>query len=627
MQAPALRFDFRHWPAAALRLLVLVLLTAPTWAWTQQAEQIDPPGRVAYISLKDGTALMATDGRGSWTPATLNMPVTTGVSLATEGNSRTELHSGWSAFRLTGKSALEVTELGDNSTRLALTEGTLSARVRELQPGERFEVNTPNIALVAKQPGEYRFDVDPNNGTTRLTVHSGSATVYGDAGQAIAVGARDQWLFSGRSLDNPSRTTVTYRDAFDQWVSSRDALEDRSNSVRYVSAGTPGYQQLDTYGDWAQDVTYGAVWYPRLTVNDWAPYRYGQWSWVDPWGWTWVDDAPWGFAPFHYGRWTQIGPRWAWVPGPIVRRPVYAPALVGFVGGTSGGASWGISLGSGSPGAAWFPLAPGEYWEPSYRASQRYRHALNPWPNARPPRPSNDFHFQRRPNAITFGPRDQFGAIDGRRPRFTNGGRLSPDQWSGTRMVPPPPRPNNPGISGERNPRNAGDRGASPPPRPQITTPDARWQTPRDARETQRQLDRSNEWQRQQGQQRERERERERDRELQQRQQFDQNRAAQQQREQQQQQMIDRQRDMREQQRQIDQRRAQQQERQFEQRREQQQLMNQQRQMLPPVQRDREPQRQWQDRATQRDGGPSWRQREERGGGPRSGGPSSRSEN
>lgn len=624
MQAYALRFDFRSWLTAASRWLLVALLTAPLWAWAQQAEQIDPPGRVAYISLKEGAALMATDGRGSWAPATLNMPITTGVSLATEVNSRTELHSGWSAIRLAGKSDLEITELDDTGTRLALTEGTLSARVRELQPGERFEVNTPNIALVANQPGEYRFDVDPRNGTTRLTVHSGSATVYGDSGQAISVSARDQWLFSGRSLSHASRTTVTYRDAFDQWVASRAELEERSNSARYVSQGTPGYQQLDSYGDWAQDATYGAVWYPRLTVNDWAPYRYGQWSWVDPWGWTWVDDAPWGFAPFHYGRWTQIGPRWAWVPGPKVRQPVYAPALVAFVAGSSGDVNWGISIGQSVPGAAWFPLAPGEYWEPHYRTSQRYRQALNPWANSRPPRQNGDYHFQRRPNAITLGPRDQFGGTDGRRPRFTDGGRLSPDQWSGTRMVPPPPRPNKPGLASERNPRNNGDRGSLPPPRSQMTAPGAPWQASREARETQHQLDRLNEWQRQQGQQRERE---QREREFQQRQQLDPNRAAQQQREIQQQQMLDRQRALREQQQQIDQRRAEQQERQFQQRRAQQQLMNQQWQAQPPRPRDREPQRQWNDRTTQHDAGPSARQREERGNGPRSGGPSTRRDN
>jgi len=39
-----------------------------------------------------------------------------------------------------------------------------------------------------------------------------------------------------------------------------------------------------------------------------------------------MDDAPWGFAPFHYGRWVYIETVWVWVPGPIVVRPVYAPA-------------------------------------------------------------------------------------------------------------------------------------------------------------------------------------------------------------------------------------------------------------------------------------------------------------
>ena len=26
----------------------------------------------------------------------------------------------------------------------------------------------------------------------------------------------------------------------------------------------------------------------------WAPYRHGYWRWIEPWGWTWIDDAPWG---------------------------------------------------------------------------------------------------------------------------------------------------------------------------------------------------------------------------------------------------------------------------------------------------------------------------------------------
>jgi hypothetical protein len=114
------------------------------------------------------------------------------------------------------------------------------------------------------------------------------------------------------------------------------------------------------------------VWYPQVTVADWAPYRYGHWAWIAPWGWTWIDDARWGFAPFHYGRWTMIGTRWCWVPGPIGPRPVYAPALVGFVGGDGGG----LSVAS-SPGIAWYPLAPGEVWRPFFRASPVYVRNVN----------------------------------------------------------------------------------------------------------------------------------------------------------------------------------------------------------------------------------------------------------
>ena len=84
----------------------------------------------------------------------------------------------------------------------------------------------------------------------------------------------------------------------------------------------------------------------------WAPYRYGHWVWVDPWGWTWIDDAPWGFAPFHYGRWAFAGAGWVWAPGAMAARPVYAPALVAFVG------VGGVGM------AAWFPLGPGEVYRP-----------------------------------------------------------------------------------------------------------------------------------------------------------------------------------------------------------------------------------------------------------------------
>ena len=90
----------------------------------------------------------------------------------------------------------------------------------------------------------------------------------------------------------------------------------------------------------------------QTIASDWVPYHVGHWAWIAPWGWTWVDAEPWGFAPFHYGRWAEIEGRWGWVPGPVAVAPVYAPALVGFVGG--GG--FGVAVGFGSTvGVGWYP--------------------------------------------------------------------------------------------------------------------------------------------------------------------------------------------------------------------------------------------------------------------------------
>ena len=136
-----------------------------------------------------------------------------------------------------------------------------------------------------------------------------------------------------------------------------------------------GYADLDCLRHLAHGANYGPVWVPTRVDAGWAPYRYGHWTWVDPWGWTWIDDAPWGFAPFHYGRWAYVDNRyWGWVPGSAQRAPVYAPALVAFVGGDN----FRLSVSSGpTAGVAWFPLAPGEVYRPAYTASRDYFTRVN----------------------------------------------------------------------------------------------------------------------------------------------------------------------------------------------------------------------------------------------------------
>jgi hypothetical protein len=127
-------------------------------------------------------------------------------------------------------------------------------------------------------------------------------------------------------------------------------------SDRYVPPGVYGADDLDHYGNWRTVPKYGEVWVPDRVAPDWAPYSTGRWVWDPVYGWTWVDDAPWGWAPYHYGRWVNIDGFWGWAPGPVVVRPPYAPALVAWFGAP--GLSVGVSV--GGPALGWCALGWGE---------------------------------------------------------------------------------------------------------------------------------------------------------------------------------------------------------------------------------------------------------------------------
>ena len=360
--------------------------SAPAPQGAPATQSADPPGRVARLNYTAGTVTTEPAGATDWSYASINRPLTTGDQLWNDANARSELHIGSTAVRLGSSTSLDVLNLDDNNTQLKVAQGTLSTRVRSLPTGSSYEIDTPNVALGVTRPGDYRVDVAPDGSTTTVTVRSGALQAYGDNGQ-VPVEAGQQITFVGTSLQEASATEAPVLDSFDQWAANRDAAEDRSISARYVSRDVPGYEDLDANGTWSDDPQYGAVWVPNQEPAGWAPYHDGHWAWIAPWGWTWVDDAPWGFAPYHYGRWAYRHSSWCWVPGPLVANapPVYAPALVAFVGGGGGGGGggpdWSVSLaigGAATAGLAWFPLGPGEVWHPGWGGwSQRYYERVN----------------------------------------------------------------------------------------------------------------------------------------------------------------------------------------------------------------------------------------------------------
>ncbi|PYX55506.1 MAG: hypothetical protein DMG73_17285 [Acidobacteria bacterium] len=347
-----------------------VVLTAVLMVIFSAVALADPPGRVARLQYMTGDVSVQPGGVNDWVAGVINRPLTTADRLWTDKNARAELHLGSAAMRVSAETSLTLTNLTDQTVQVELDQGTLNLRVRHLYRGEIYEIDTPNLAFTLTKSGEYRFDVDPNGDTSVVTVWHGEGEATGQ-GRAVKVKGDHMARFTGGTSLAHQIYDDPRRDGFDDWCRVRDQREDHSYPARYVSPYVIGAEDLDDYGTWREVPSYGAIWVPAVAPG-WAPYHYGHWVWVEPWGWTWVDDAPWGFAPCHYGRWVYYSGYWGWVPGPIAVRPIYAPALVAWIGGSH----WGVGLSFGS-GVGWFPLGYGEPYLPPYAVSRNYFHNVN----------------------------------------------------------------------------------------------------------------------------------------------------------------------------------------------------------------------------------------------------------
>jgi hypothetical protein len=335
---------------------------------------IDPPGRVARVSLTSGAVSFRAAGVEGWVAAEVNRPLTTGDELWTDDNARAELDLGHTFIRLDSRTSLTILNLDDRGVQISLAEGTVAVRLRELDEKDEFEVATPHAALLLLRTGDYRFGVPRGAAETRVTVRSGQVEATAP-GQAFSIRAQQQARLTGTEKLQYEIAGAPPLDSFDDFCRTRDRRAERAESLQHVSPRVIGREDLDEHGAWRVDVTWGPVWYPRVVAPGWAPYRFGHWVWIEPWGWTWIDESPWGFAPFHYGRWAFIGGYWGWVPGPSRIRPVYAPALVVFAGGGPGHRYY-VSIGAGL-GVGWFPLGPREVYLPPYRASRIYVTNIN----------------------------------------------------------------------------------------------------------------------------------------------------------------------------------------------------------------------------------------------------------
>ena len=433
-----------------LQFLMLAALVAVT-----SVAMADPPARVGRVTVTEGKVTMFVNGEEE-SGNLLNWPVTTDNHLTTAPGARTEFRVGSTAVRLDGDSDIEVVQLDDDRLRLRLNYGTASVRVRDPGMLNEFEFTTPQARVTLTEPGSFRVDTERAPDTTVVNVFTGNARVEG-AGTMLTARAGKRVEVRGDDVF----TALAVRDGFDDWVSSRDRRDEGLVASRYVPADMTGYEDLDHYGNWVEDREYGTVWFPRAVPVGWAPYRDGRWVWISPWGWTWVDNSPWGYAPFHYGRWVVVSGRWCWTPGRFVGRPVWSPALVGWVGGSN----WSISFSSGRSGPAvgWYPLTPRDRYVPSYRVSSDFERRLA-WQhrtNERWHERYKDRDHDGRRDGVTALPREQFDRS--RRIPVSNVARVTPQdvrnvpQMAAPQLVTAPARPNR--VEWQQNRNDRDERG------------------------------------------------------------------------------------------------------------------------------------------------------------------------
>ena len=267
-----------------------------------------PPSRVGRIAAVTGSVSFHLAGATEWQVASPNLPVTTGTALwvAPAGEAAIGIDGGNRAV-LGPSTEFDLDRLDDQALAATQAQGESYLHLRLVPPGETNTVQTPRGVVTIASAGRYAIASGDTEHPTLITVLDGAATLTGIPATA-EIGPGQTLTITGDGAATPFTPSLgaAVQDAFLRHVLAEERPPAaRPSPAPAIVAQMTGAEALDEVGEWSENAEYGPVWYPP--VASYVPYRQGKWAYVAPWGWTWVDDAPWGFAPTHYGRWAQFG--------------------------------------------------------------------------------------------------------------------------------------------------------------------------------------------------------------------------------------------------------------------------------------------------------------------------------
>jgi len=198
----------KHWAVLMPLLFGAVLATAA------------PVGRIALLQYTSGTVSIQPHGTGSWVAAASNDPVRNSDNVWTDKASRAELNVGTGLMQMNSETSLTIVNVDRHAVQVRLHQGTLYLHVHHLFDGEVYEVDSGDGSFTLAKSGDYRFDVDPKEDTTTITVWRGEGTVTGER-SALRVKGHEQVRLSGTAAAYERHKDPT-PDGFDEWCRLRN---------------------------------------------------------------------------------------------------------------------------------------------------------------------------------------------------------------------------------------------------------------------------------------------------------------------------------------------------------------------------------------------------------------------
>ena len=400
-------------PRTALTFALAVFL-CPAGVLAQTSTSNSDTTAPAHVSYVEGTVTLEREGRPENSP--LNMPLLSGDRLKALDGRVEILFADGSALHLDSRTTLDI-----QSDELArLIDGRI--RLAMVGRGLTYRIDSPAGSVRIAQPGEFKLSMLHGDSETQLelAVIRGAAEIFTEQGSTSVRAGERAYASAGLAPSYAYSYNSANFDAFDQWSEGRRDTR-LGASAQYLPEDVRPYSTtFDQYGDWRYVQTYGYVWYPRVATT-WRPYYYGRWASYPRYGWTWIGVDPFAWPTHHYGRWGFSSGAWFWIPSshwaPAYVSWAYAPGYVSWCPlGWNNQAVFGFGVPGFNVGFSWTSVSSSHFGY-NYYVHQRAVH----WDRAHPAP-----HFVVRPVAPAYRSAGYYGAT------------ATPIRWAGSRDVAVP---------------------------------------------------------------------------------------------------------------------------------------------------------------------------------------------